>query len=95
MENGQFLKPLKLGGSLKIKGEQFSVALFQGEKFRDDTWALINLNKIGMRYDTQVEQLIKVSHCHYRAIYNVCCVRAAHRPKYCKDQGYGINSSQF
>ncbi|KAL5264461.1 hypothetical protein ACHWQZ_G005527 [Mnemiopsis leidyi] len=59
LESGLFLKPLKLGGSLKINGEQFSVALFQGEKFRDDTWALINLNKIGMRYDTQVEQLMK------------------------------------
>ena len=65
LESGLFLKPLKLGGSLKISGEQFSVALFQGEKFRDDTWALINLNKIGMRYDTQVEQLMKVRHHGY------------------------------
>ena len=49
------------------------MALFQGEKFRDDTWALINLNKIGMRYDTQVEQLMKVRHhgdLSYRSIYS-------------------------
>ena len=51
------MKPIKLGGSLKLSGESVSVALFQGEKFRDDTWCLVNLNKVRMKYETQAEEI--------------------------------------
>ena len=60
LESGRFVKPIRLGGSLKLSGEQVSVAVFQGEKFRDDTWALVNLSKVRMKYETQVEEFAKV-----------------------------------
>ena len=55
--SGSFTHPLRLGGSLKLSGKAVAVSIFQGDKFRDDTWTLISLNDVTMGYDTSFEEV--------------------------------------
>lgn len=51
-----FTKPLSMGGKLTLDGKTCALAIFQGEKFRDDTWALFILNSTKIMYNTLAEE---------------------------------------